>query len=78
MLYNSTVISADDGLLRTSTGCAGPSSSSTLYTDWLRFTVTTTQTIICIQDVNAYFLFLANFIIDLLLVDYVCELNFQQ
>jgi len=30
-----TVISVDDGLLRTSTGCAGPSPSSTLYVDWL-------------------------------------------
>ena len=34
-----TVILVDDGLLRTSTGCAGPSSSSTLYTDWLKETV---------------------------------------
>ena len=33
------VISVDDGLLRTSTGCAGPSSSSTLYADWLKLTV---------------------------------------
>ena len=33
------VISVDDGLLRTSTGCAGPSSSSTLYVDWLKLTV---------------------------------------
>ena len=31
-----TVISVDDGLLRTSTGCAGPSGSLTLYTDWLK------------------------------------------
>jgi len=30
-----TIISVDDGLLRTSTGCAGPSFSSTLYVDWL-------------------------------------------
>ena len=28
-----TVISVDDGLLRTSTGCAGPASSSILYVD---------------------------------------------
>ena len=28
-----TVISVDDGLLRTSTGCAGPSDSLILYTD---------------------------------------------
>ena len=34
-----TVISVDDGLLRTSTGCAGPSSSLTLYVDWLKVTV---------------------------------------
>ena len=33
------VITLDDGLLRTSTGCAGPSSSSTLYVDWLKLTV---------------------------------------
>ena len=35
-----TVISVDDGLLRTSTGCAGPSSSLTLYADWLKLTET--------------------------------------
>ena len=35
-----TVISVDDGLLRTSTGCAGPSSSLTLYVDWLKLTET--------------------------------------
>ena len=29
----STVVSVDDGLLRTSTGCTGPSFSSTLYVD---------------------------------------------
>ena len=29
----STVISVDDGLLRTSTGCAGPPSSLMLYVD---------------------------------------------
>ena len=29
-----TVISVDDGLLRTSTSCAGPSSSLTLYVGW--------------------------------------------
>ena len=38
------VISVDDGLLRTSTGCAGPSSSSTLYVDWLKLTVETIAT----------------------------------
>jgi len=37
-----TAISVDDGLLRTSTGCAGPSSSSTLYVDWLKVTVVAT------------------------------------
>ena len=34
-----TVISVDDGLLRTNTGCAGPSSSSTLYADCLKLTM---------------------------------------
>jgi len=34
-----TVISVDDGLLRISTGCAGPSSSPTMYVDWLKLTV---------------------------------------
>jgi len=34
-----TVISVDDGLLRTSTGCAGPSSSAKLYTDSSNATV---------------------------------------
>jgi len=33
------VILVDDGLLRTSTGFAGPSSSLTLYDDWLKLTV---------------------------------------
>jgi len=36
LLLTCTVISVDDGLLRTSTGYAGPSSSSTLYVDWLK------------------------------------------
>ena len=31
VLVTCTVISVDDGLLRTSTGCAGPTSSLTLY-----------------------------------------------
>ena len=39
-LLTRTVISVDDGLLRTSTGCAGPSSSLTLYVDWLKMTIT--------------------------------------
>ena len=39
LLLTCTVISVDDGLLRTSTGCAGPSSSSTLYVDWLKLTI---------------------------------------
>ena len=38
LLLTCTVISVDDGLLTTSTGCAGPSSSSTLYVDWLKLT----------------------------------------
>jgi len=37
------VISVDDGLLRTSTGCAGPLSSLTLYFDLMNFTVGTTS-----------------------------------
>ena len=40
LLLTCTVISVDDGLLRTNTGCAGPSSSSTLYVDWLKLTET--------------------------------------
>ena len=43
VLITCTVISVDDGLLRTSTGCAGPLFSSTLYTDWLKLTVTTME-----------------------------------
>ena len=39
LLLTCTVISVDDGLLRTSTGCAGPSSSSTLYVDSLKLIV---------------------------------------
>jgi len=39
LLLTCTVISVDDGLLRTSTGCAGPLSSSTLYVDWLKLIV---------------------------------------
>ena len=39
LLLTCTVISVDDGLLRTSTGCAGPLFSSTLYADWLKVIV---------------------------------------
>ena len=39
MSLTCTVISVDDGLLRTSTGCVGPSSSSTLYVDCSNCTV---------------------------------------
>jgi len=39
LLVTCTTISVDDGLLRTSTGCAGPSPSSTLYVDWLKLTL---------------------------------------
>ena len=35
-----TVILVDNGLLTTSTGCAGPASSLTLYSDRLNITVT--------------------------------------
>ena len=45
VLDTCTVISVDDGLLRTSTGCAGPSDSLTLYTDWLKDTVMSIRTI---------------------------------
>ena len=37
--FTITVISVDDGLLRTNRGCAGPSSSLTMYVDWLKLTV---------------------------------------
>lgn len=37
-----TITSVDDGLLRTNTGSAGPSSSLTMYVDWLKDTVATT------------------------------------
>ena len=37
-----TVILADDGLLRTSTGCTGPLSSSTMYVVRLNVTVIAT------------------------------------
>ena len=43
MSLTSTVILVDDGLLRTSTGCAGPSSSSTLIVDWLKLKLITTN-----------------------------------
>ena len=43
LLVTCTVILVDDGLLRTSTGCAGPSSSSTLYVDWLKLMVMATK-----------------------------------
>ena len=36
-----TAISVDDGLLRTSTGCAGPSFSLTVYVEWLKLIVAT-------------------------------------
>ena len=37
----STTVSVADGLLRTSTGCAGPSFSLTLYVDCTKLTVIT-------------------------------------
>ena len=46
LLDTCTVILVDDGLLRTSTGCAGPSGSLTLYTDWLKDTTMSIGTII--------------------------------
>ena len=39
LLLTCTVISVDDGLLRTSTGCTGPSSSLTLYVAWLKLII---------------------------------------
>ena len=39
VLNTSTVISVDDGLLRISAGCAGPSFSSTLYVGCPNLTV---------------------------------------
>ena len=42
----STVTSVDDGLLRTNTGCTGPSLSLTLYADWLKDMVATVRLII--------------------------------
>ena len=39
LLLTCMAISVDDGLLRTNTGCAGPSSSLTLYVDWLKVMV---------------------------------------
>lgn len=41
VLITSIVISANDGLLRTNTGFIDPSSSLTLYVDWLKYTVAT-------------------------------------
>ena len=43
VLVTSTVKSVDYGLLRTSTGCASPASSSTLYNDWSNITVAATE-----------------------------------
>ena len=45
LLLTCTVILVDDGLLRTSTGCAGPASSSILYVDLLKMIVGATVTI---------------------------------
>ena len=39
LLLTCTIILVDDGLLRTSTGCAGPLFSSTLYVEWLKLIV---------------------------------------
>jgi len=45
LLFTCTVISIDDGLLRTSTGCASSSSPLTLYIDWLNVTKGSKQNI---------------------------------
>ena len=48
-----TAISVDDGLLRTSTGCAGPSFSLTVYVEWSKLIVATSiQTYIFNNDFN--------------------------
>ena len=39
LVVTCTVISVDDGLLRTSTGCTDPISSSTVYADWSKVIV---------------------------------------
>ena len=49
LLLTCTVILVDDGLLRTSTGCVGPSSSSILNVDWLKLTEISTE-----QNLMAY------------------------
>ena len=49
-----TVIIVDDGLLRTNTGCAGPSSSLTLYDDRVKEIVDTIENIQRIIHVYVY------------------------
>jgi len=49
LLITCTVISNDDGLLRTSTGCAGPSSSLTMYIDPLKLIV---ESVMCSSNKN--------------------------
>ena len=56
LLLTCTVISVDDGLLRTSTGCAGPSSSSTLYVDWLKLTIIAIMADNYCTSISNYFL----------------------
>ena len=46
VLYTTTVISVDNGLLRTSTGCTILAPSLTLYVDWLNVTVISNNTVI--------------------------------
>ena len=53
-LLTCTVTSVDDGLLRTSTGCAGPSSSLTLYVDWSKHTVIAVITDIVLAQAIIY------------------------
>ena len=48
-----TVISVDDGLLRTSTGCTGPAFSLTLYIDWSKLIVATIEYVLLYQVVCA-------------------------
>ena len=54
LLLTCTVILVDDGLLRTSTGCAGPPTLSTLYFDLPNLTVLATNTTIKYQCMSLF------------------------
>ena len=53
VLVTVTLKSVDDGLLRTSTGCAGPALSLTLYAGCSNITVKATEVIIIIHQQRA-------------------------